>query len=37
MGTVLKKIVYKLHALGFEGVYVDIQIGTKKFLRIRFW
>lgn len=31
------KILYKLNTLGFEGLYFDVKIGKRKYLRIRIW
>lgn len=31
------KILHKLNALGFDGLYFDIKIGRNKYIRIRFW
>jgi hypothetical protein len=31
------KILYKCNLVSIYGVYLDIKISQKKYLRIRFW
>ena len=32
-----QKLIYKLNALGYEGLYFDLKLNSHKYIRIRFW
>jgi hypothetical protein len=32
-----QNLLYKIHALGVEGLYFDIKIGRSTYIRVRFW